>query len=396
MTKTKDDHASFELGLGLAGNLDTLYIPIDPATDPEQLEASLRPAADILKAGGLVAFPTETVYGLGANALSPDAVRKIYQAKGRPSDNPMIVHVSTIDEIKSLVAGWSELADLIARRFMPGPLTLVLKKTDRISDVVSGGLDTIGMRIPENLVARYLIRLAGVPVAAPSANRSGRPSPTEATHVLSDLKGRIDCVVDGGSTTLGLESTVLDLTSAKGPRILRPGGVSFEALAQFLEEIGFPHDKSDDSWRLWLEGESNIDFPAGNNPQDIPKSPGMKYRHYAPRASVYLLEGDMKQGWNHILVRHAGAKVALYASEELRELLDPGQDIVLRVFGRKDQADLAAHDLFSALRDFDDKACDIIVVETIDLSELGRAYMNRLTKAASFIVNGDQIRDLRS
>lgn len=388
---TNDCPESRAFGIGVKADLETQYIRVDAAADTQELERVLAPAAAILASGGLVAFPTETVYGLGADALCPTAVRKIYAAKGRPSDNPMIVHVATVEDMQALAAEWPDVATKLAKRFMPGPLTLILKKTNLLSAVVSGGLDTIGLRIPENAVARALIRLAGVPVAAPSANRSGRPSPTEARHVMTDLGGRIDCVVDGGSTTLGLESTVLDLTTAKGPRILRPGAVTFEDLLEFLTETGMVMDQAA---RDWLGAVTTTTSEEAAE-LDTPKSPGMKYRHYAPQADVYLLEGNLQGAWKHLQRELGTVKIGLFASEELYRCLEPDETVAVHIFGSRDQADLAAHDLFSAFRNFDDMNCAVIVAERLSETKVGRAYMNRLFKAATYLVGEDQLIDLR-
>ena len=289
--------AAWRLGQTDVPYIETSYILVDPNSDEQTMDALLEPAARLLQTSMLVAMPTETVYGLAANALDEEAVRRIYLAKGRPQDNPMIVHVDSVEAMLPLVQSWSIWAERLAERFMPGPLTLILPKSDLISNTVSGGLDTVGLRMPSHSVARRLLSLSGLPLAAPSANRSGRPSPTEATHVLADLDGRIDCIVDGGTTTVGLESTVLDLTAARGPRILRPGAVTFEDLSAFfleLREEDWPFQ--DEDWMSWLRGDSLADLKA-DDASIVPRSPGMKYRHYAPQAAVVVLRKSAARSW---------------------------------------------------------------------------------------------------
>ena len=242
---------------------------VEPCT-----EAALRQAAEWIRAGEVVGFPTETVYGLGADALNPQAVRKIFAAKGRPADNPLIVHIAELSQIRPLISGEiSDRAAALAHAFWPGPLTMIFPKSDRIPQEVSAGLDTVGIRFPANEDARRLIQACGCPIAAPSANRSGRPSPTTAAHVLEDMDGRIPMILDGGPCQVGLESTVLDVTG-EIPRVLRPGGVTPEMIAQVAGSC-----RVDESvMRPLKEGEK-------------PRSPGMKYRHYAPKGSLTIFEG---------------------------------------------------------------------------------------------------------
>lgn len=242
-------------------------IKINNETDFDKLKE----AADALANGGLVAFPTETVYGLGGNALEESIVRKIYLAKGRPSDNPLIVHVSAKEDVYPLVESVPEEAEKILDTLCPGPITVILNKSKIVPDAVTAGGKTVAVRIPENKIARKLIELSGVPVAAPSANVSGRPSPTTASHVKEDLDEKIDYIIDGGACSVGIESTVIDLT-VKPPRILRPGGVSQETLCSLLGEV--------------------IGYAPKDNDSEAPKSPGMKYRHYAPKAQMMVFEGS--------------------------------------------------------------------------------------------------------
>ncbi len=338
----------------------TLYLKV---TDPQKDRETIRRAARLLQEGALVAFPTETVYGLGANALDRQAVEAIYAAKGRPLDNPMIVHIAALKELGRVCRTVSPLARTLADRFWPGPLTLVLPAGNAILSVVTGGLATVAVRIPDHPVALALLQEAGVPVAAPSANRSGRPSPTRAEHVLEDLEGQIAALVDGGPCPVGVESTVLDM-SGPVPRILRPGGVSLEALREVLPEVMPPRDGP------LLRGET-------------PASPGMKYRHYAPRAPLYLLEGK-EQAVRRELIRLCrryrlqGLKVGLLTAAPF-EAVDGS--LALDLGGRKDPG-AAASLLFAALRQMDAAGVEVILAEGIPEEGLGLAVMNRLRKAA--------------
>src|SRR3954470_23347993 len=248
----------------------TLIIRVDPLA-PE--EAAIRQASEILLRGGLVAFPTETVYGLGANALDTAAVQRIFGAKGRPASDPLIVHIAAIDQLDSVAADVPALAQLLAQAFWPGPLTLVLKRRPAIPATVSAGRDTVAVRMPDHAVPLALARAAGVPIAAPSANLFTRPSPTTAAHVLEDLDGRIDLLLDGGPTAIRLESPVLDLTSAQ-PMLLRPGGISIEALRQYIPDLSFTP--------RYLQSDAAEPAPA---------SPGMLLKHYSPRAELLLFAG---------------------------------------------------------------------------------------------------------
>ncbi len=325
----------------------TLWLkPEDPA---------IRKAAQIICAGGLVAFPTETVYGLGASAIDPAAVARIFSAKGRPSDNPLIVHVAAREQVYQVASSVPERALYLMERFWPGPLSLVLPRSSAVPDLVCAGLPTVAVRMPSHPVALGLIRAAGVPIAAPSANRSGRPSPTSARCVLEDLAGRIDAVLDGGTCRIGVESTVLDLT---GPRavILRPGGVTREALASALGEPVFQ--------AAWKGG-------------DAPPSPGMKYRHYAPRAPLILVTGppSRRRIVLNILAeyfRRRGLKVCLLSS-------------FLNQHGHDDLEYISRH-LFRSLRRCDALKAGVILAEGIDSRGLGAAVMNRLGKAAFRVI----------
>lgn len=323
-------------------------------------------AAGVLKSGGLVAFPTETVYGLGANALDEKAVAGIFSAKGRPSDNPLIVHIADRKELEGLTAFVPSCADPLISAFWPGPLTLIMPKAASVSDIITAGLDTVAIRMPSHPVALALIKKAGVPVAAPSANVSGRPSPTLASHVIEDLDGRVDVILDGGKVEVGLESTVLDITQA-APMILRPGGVTFKQLVERLGEVSF--DPS-------LLPGGRLDTP--------PKAPGMKYRHYAPKARVVIIQGSFDSVVAKIndLVRQNeenGIKTGILATDESLDLYRAGRAISM---GSRKSPDTIAANLFESLRFFDSTDIQIILAEAIDGDGIGMAVMNRLKKAA--------------
>lgn len=334
------------------------------ATNPTLREASIASAAAILAGGGLVAFPTETVYGLGANAFNEKAIRSIFAAKGRPADNPLIVHVSAFEEAFPLVHDVPETAHVLARELWPGPLTLVLPAKAVLPPVVTAGLDTVGIRVPGHEIARDLIAKAGVPVAAPSANASGSPSPTTADHVLNDLDGRIDAVLDGGPCRVGVESTVVDL-SGPIPVVLRPGGVPAEELLRLAPNIVIPP-------------------VGGSTVEGVPKAPGMKYRHYAPATRLLLVEGEPQRVVDVIHREIAswqarGNKVAVLAAREHAAYFRA--DVVSILASRRSPEE-AAHNLFGALRDLDHSGVDVILVEGLDSSGIGRAVMNRLWKAS--------------
>ena len=337
----------------------------------------------IVRAGGLVAFPTETVYGLGALATSGEAVRGIFEAKGRPQDNPIIVHVASLSEVESLVETFPENGRALAVRFWPGPLTLVMKSSGTVAPEVTAGLDTVGIRMPDHFVALELIRRAG-PIAAPSANVSGRPSPTTAGHVLSDLGGRIDAVIDAGPTGVGLESTVLDISNEPAV-ILRPGGVTFEALRQVLPLV----------------------IQASHDGAERPRSPGQKYMHYAPKASLVLVRGDSPSAvaWRAAeeanVALCAKKKVGIMATLEnldfFRSLfsgsIERGDAIILNV-GPRAGADEIAALLFATLRRFDEAGVDTVVAEGVQETEIGVAIMDRLARGASRIVESQFDRPL--
>ena len=331
-------------------------------------DAELAEAAEILRNGGLVAIPTETVYGLGANALDESASKKIYEAKGRPSDNPLIAHISCMDELSALVSEIPEAGRKLAEKYWPGPLTMVFPKKEIVPYGTTGGLETVAIRMPSDPVANRLIKLAGVPVAAPSANTSGRPSPTKAEHVVEDMNGKIEMIIDSGEVGIGVESTIVDV-SGKVPMLLRPGAITMEMLRETL-------------------GEVEID-PAILGPlsADVkPKAPGMKYRHYAPKAEITLGEGEMEHVVEFInqeakLALEAGLKVGIICTEESRESYQCG---MLKVIGSRENEESVAHNLFAVLREFDDQKVDCIFSESFSKDRLGQAIMNRLCKAAGY------------
>lgn len=328
-------------------------------------------AAEILRVGGLVAFPTETVYGLGGNALDETAAAKIYAAKGRPSDNPLIVHIADLDALEELAEEVPEEARLLADRFWPGPLTIILKKSSLVPNGTTGGLPTVAIRMPSDPVARMLLQEAGLYIAAPSANASGRPSTTRAEHVYEDLAGKIEMILDGGSAALGLESTIVDL-SVKPPLILRPGFVTLEDLQEVLPDAAYDH----------------AILGRGQGENLVAKAPGMKYRHYAPKGSLQIYEGQEEaviQAINSAAGQKTceGARVAVLATEETKGRYCYG--MVKSIGSRKDEEGIAAN-LFKILREFDEAHMEYIYSESFDTGHLGQAIMNRLLKAAGYQV----------
>ncbi|MGI6188757.1 MAG: L-threonylcarbamoyladenylate synthase [Caldicoprobacteraceae bacterium] len=338
--------------------------------DLQQDENSILEASELIKSGEVVAFPTETVYGLGANALDPRAVEKIFRAKGRPGDNPLIVHVSKTQDVDKLVKELPPKARALMETFWPGPLTIVFKKSSVIPSEVTAGLNTVAIRMPNHPVALRLIDYSGLPIAAPSANRSGHISPTTARHVLEDMDGIIPLILDGGKCRVGLESTVLDMTS-EIPVILRPGGVTLEMLEGILGEV-----------RVDL----SVLKPVANGQKA--RSPGMKYVHYAPRAQVLIVRGRLDSIVKKIneLVKEysaSGMKVGVLATQETRESYHKGEVLVL---GERTRPAVMASNLFSVLREFDAKGVDIVLAEWVDTSNEGLAIMNRMIRAAGFNV----------
>ncbi len=331
-------------------------------------DEDLTEAAGILRKGGLVAFPTETVYGLGANGLDEEAAKKIYAAKGRPSDNPLIAHISAPEELQSLAAEIPHTAKRLMELYWPGPLTMVFKKKEIVPYGTTGGLDTVAVRMPSDPIARALIRLAGVPVAAPSANRSGRPSPTTADHVWEDMAGKIDMLIDGGPVGIGVESTIVDVTGPV-PVILRPGAVTMEMIREALGQV---------------EIDPAILGPIKEGVR--PKAPGMKYRHYAPKAPMTLVEGEMEQvvGTINRLAREElkkGKRVGIICTDETRSCYPAG---MIRSIGIRAKEETVAHNLYAVLREFDDLEADVIFSESFPGDQIGQAIMNRLSKAAGY------------
>lgn len=405
--------------------MKTVIWEISPTGAELQSHPGILAGGRILQGGGLVAFPTETVYGLGANGLDPAAVGKIYAAKGRPSDNPLILHIAELKDLERLVADVPEQAALLMERFWPGPLTLVFRKQPCVPHAVTGGLDTVAVRMPSHPIALALIKAAGVPVAAPSANRSGRPSPTLARHVLQDMEGRVEMVIDGGPSAVGVESTVVDVTAPE-VILLRPGGISLEALREVLRDLKL------DMGVASAVNERSEEFK--------PRSPGMKYRHYSPEAEILIVEGERERVWEKMLalamdmkqrlallvteemvmnLQHrliwadgAGCSTAVeYDAEKRRGMLFVIEDlrpealrcmaaleevmsqpalytvrkqIPFKILGQRDDPDEMAARLFRLLREFDEEDLELILAEGLPLQGVGLAVMNRLRKAAGY------------
>ena len=328
-------------------------------------QKQMQEAGQIIKDGGLVAFPTETVYGLGADALNAEASKKIYAAKGRPSDNPLIVHISKFQSLEEIAKDVPKEARLLAEKFWPGPLTMIVNKNEKIPYETTGGMDTVAIRMPSDPIALALIEASTGFVAAPSANTSGRPSPTLASHVADDLAGKIEMILDGGPVGIGLESTIIDLTE-KEPMILRPGYITQEMLSEVIGAVGMdPGLIASDSAKK-------------------PKAPGMKYKHYAPKADLKLVEGEPQKVIERInqLTQEAeqkGAKVGIIATEETKDQYPRGT--VICIGARSDEDSIARH-LYQTLREFDNLEVDFIYSESFATKRMGPAIMNRLLKAA--------------
>lgn len=340
--------------------MKTIHWHVDNPVDKDKGYPQIEEAAAFLSQNEVVAFPTETVYGLGANAHSDEAVEKIYKAKGRPSDNPLIVHIGHQEDLWKLTNEIPDAARLLIKAYWPGPLTLIFKaKNHAVSPLVTAGLSTVAVRMPDHPVALSLLKKAGLPIAAPSANSSGKPSPTTAAHVTADLDGLIAGIVDGGSTGVGVESTVLDCTG-EVPVILRPGGISREQ----IEKVIGPVDKD----------------AAVENPHAVPKSPGMKYRHYSPEAPLVLTYGTRE--WRQSLIdekRDAGLRVGVLATEESAACYEADKVVIC---GRRAEPETVARELYHSLRSFDEAGLDLILSETFPDEGVGEAVMNRLEKAS--------------
>ena len=342
--------------------METKIITVEEENIQEEL---LQEAGEILKRGGLVAFPTETVYGLGGDALNRDSSRKIYAAKGRPSDNPLIVHISKWEDIYQIVDKVSEDAGKIAEAFWPGPLTMILPKSKLVPYETTSGLDTVAVRMPSHKVARKLIEYAGGYVAAPSANISGKPSPTLAKYVAEDMDGRIDMIIDGGEVGIGLESTSIDLTVSP-PQILRPGFITEQMLSEVLGQV-----------------DTDVTILRADSGQ-APKAPGLKYRHYAPKGELTIVTGPREKVVEYInseaaKAEQAGEKTGVIGTQEM--LCHYRAQVVKSVGSREDELSIGKH-LYTILREFDDEDVTRIYSEAFETQGFGQAIMNRLLKAA--------------
>lgn len=330
---------------------------------------AIEKAGELLRAGEVVAIPTETVYGLAANAYDGNAVSKIFKAKGRPQDNPLIVHIAKVETLSDLVAEVPKAAKKLAAAFWPGPLTMILPKSEKIPDAVSAGLPTVAVRMPSHPVAHAVIEAAGVPLAAPSANLSGSPSPTNAKYVLEDMHDRIPLILDGGSSAVGVESTVITLATAR-PRVLRPGGITVEQLRALLGEV----DVDDAVLHKLAEGVRAA-------------SPGMKYKHYAPRADITIVKGSFAEFRRFVETKEKDAFVLCFAGEE--------KNFPHAVtYGREDDGLSQANRLFDALRELDEQGANTVYARCPALSGVGLAVYNRLIRAAGFKIveaNNDNI-----
>lgn len=342
--------------------MDTKIIKID---ETKELDLQLMDAAEILQKGGLVAFPTETVYGLGGDAKNKDASKAIYAAKGRPSDNPLIVHIPDVSWVDAIVSEIPEAAKKLAEAFWPGPMTLIFKKNDVIPYETTGGLDTVAVRLPSHPVARALMEKSGVYIAAPSANTSGRPSPTKAKHVIEDLSGKIDAIIDGGEVNIGLESTIIDVTE-EIPMILRPGYISLEDVKDVVGKAAYDP-------AIFSENKSLR-----------PKAPGMRYRHYAPKGNLIVVDGEKEAVCEYINAQIleagvTGKKVAVMAS---RETAGSYKNAKVYTIGSVNDEEEIARNLYDVLRQFDEEGMELIFSEAFETPHMGQAIMNRLLKAA--------------
>lgn len=342
--------------------MNTRIITIDENNIDEEL---LKEAGDIIKRGGLVAFPTETVYGLGGDALNPESSRKIYAAKGRPSDNPLIIHIAKYDDLFKIVKNIPNVTKRIADEFWPGPLTMIFDKADSVPYETTGGLDTVAVRFPSNPIAQKFIELSGGFVAAPSANRSGRPSPTVAKYVVEDLDGRIEMIIDGGSSDIGLESTIIDMT-VNPPMILRPGYILPKDFERIINDV--------DIDRTVLDADSDL----------APKAPGMKYKHYAPQGELTVVHGVHDEVIGYInntvsVMEQKGIKAAVLTTDESMSEYSCRN---IKSLGLRSDNETIAHNLFRVLRELDDEGIEIIYSESFDDGGLNWATMNRLLKAA--------------
>lgn len=348
--------------------MSKLNTRIEQVLDPENQLNILEEAGQLIATGGLVAFPTETVYGIGANALDEQSISKIYEAKGRPSDNPLIMHIADFSEVDRYVLEIKETAKALMKAFWPGPLTLIFKKNDIVPKGITGGLETVAIRMPSHPIASRIIRYAGVPVAAPSANLSGKPSPTRGRHVVEDLNGRVNMIIDGGKATLGLESTVLDVSGDR-PCILRPGSITKRMIEEVIGEVDYDAHLGDVT--------------------EAPKAPGMKYKHYAPKGNLTIISGEQEQKVvdyikQQIEIYHLdGKKVGVIVPNHAEGFFD--SDLVLSI-GDIDNPDEIGSNLFSILRKMDDAKIDEIFSFEYAGEEVSVAVMNRLMKAAGYAI----------
>jgi len=389
--------------------IHTVMTTVDPHGSKEDLLFALYPFGQMIEKSGVVAFPTETVYGLGASALDPAGIEKIFAAKGRPSDNPLIVHITRMEEVFELVQSVPEKAIKLMEAFWPGPLTMIFKKRDIIPHIVTAGGDTVALRMPDHPVAKALIEISGVPLVAPSANASGKPSPTRAEHVWEDLEGKIHGIIDGGSCAVGIESTVIDMT-VEPPMLLRPGGITQKMIREVIGPI-----RRDQHLDVIDRGQSSK--ASGDFPGKV-RSPGMKYTHYAPKAKVLILRGKRKNVLNRVKeleksYRESGEKVGIITVDENLEYYEgvygkssaaktkpvdteknseSGTTVsrekgfpegpCIRTLGSEKRVEKMAANLFAILRDFDQTDVGIILAEALEDREMGYAIMNRLSKAA--------------
>ena len=334
---------------------------------------TINQAGEIIRQGGLVAFPTETVYGLGADALNEEAAAKIYAAKGRPSDNPLIAHIADLEMLKPLVEEIPPVAEKLMDAFWPGPMTLIFNKSNLVPKGTTGGLDTVAVRYPNHPIAQALIKAAGVSIAAPSANLSGKPSPTLGEHVIDDMDGRIDMIIDGGMVGMGLESTIIDVT-VNPPMILRPGFITYEMVKEIVPDA--------------TEDRTIFTKPTK---EFKPKAPGMKYRHYAPAADFRIFKGDANKVAQHIIdsanaKTEEGKKTGIITANQHLGLYQGkiNENIKVVSLGDLDKPETIANMLFKALRDFDKEETEFIFGEAFSEDNIGWAIMNRLTKAAGY------------
>lgn len=347
--------------------MKTQIVSLTRGEDKEALHAKLAQAGEVIKNGGLVAFPTETVYGLGGDALNEESAKKIYAAKGRPSDNPLIVHIADMEHLEKIVREVPENVRKLANAFWPGPLTMIMKKSDVVPYQTTGGLDTVAVRMPGHPIALIFIRESGGYVAAPSANLSGKPSPTTAKYVIQDMDGRIDMILDAymGSGTIGIESTIVDMTS-EIPMILRPGYITQEMIENII-------------------GKTDTDVTIFDNSSDqAPKAPGMKYRHYAPKGELVIVEGEPEKVVNYIneqtkLHAQKGEKTGVIGTSER---INEYQADSIKDAGRHDDMLSVAGRLYTFLREFDDENVVYMYSESFSSAGVGQAVMNRLLKAA--------------